>query len=531
MENRPIDSAEPERRPIRFWHADKLVELDQVPPTLTVLEWLRETATCTGVKEGCAEGDCGACTVSVTRLDAQGGLQVQAVNACIQFVATLDGKQLTTAQDLAPAACMHPVQQALVDHHGSQCGFCTPGFVMSLHALYETRRASDDRRVTRAQAIEAVSGNLCRCTGYRPILDAAQAMCNGPWAGADPATLRERLLQIAPQTDTVFGGQPVASAYPGHGEGRFFAPRTLASFAALRMQLPDSRIVAGATDVGLWVTKQHRQLGDVLWIPAVTELDTVVEVNDARSAELWGEATACLEIGAAVSVSRAWSVLTPHLPECSAYFDRFASRPVRNAATLVGNLANGSPIGDAPALLIALGATLVLHRGGQERTLALEDFYLGYQKNALAAGEFVRAVRVPLPGDDVKLGAWKVSKRLEQDITAVAIVTAVQLAQDRVARVRIGVGGMAAVPSRAPLAEQAWIGAVVGGQHMPAEVLAAMAAIRQEFTPLDDMRASAAYRSEVAANLLHRSWLRLAGAAPAARSLAGLEPILVEASA
>lgn len=529
-------------RPIRFWHGDTLVTLDQVPPTLTVLEWLREGAGCAAVKEGCAEGDCGACTVAVTSLDTEGEPQVRAVNACIQFVATLDGKIVQTAQDIAPAQVLHPVQQAMVDCHGSQCGFCTPGFVMSMYALYEDKRAAGDCAVSRDEAIHTISGNLCRCTGYRPIVDAARGMCKGVWQGPDRGVVRDRLMQLATVEDAVFGlTESVDARFPGHAAGRFFAPRTLASFAALRAEHPASRIVAGSTDVGLWVTKQHKKIGDVLWVGGVAELDTMLDVTDPNAVACWGEGTASIEVGAAVSLSRAWAALRPHFPDCGEYFERFASTPVRNAGTLVGNVANGSPIGDCPPWLIALGASVVLHRAGVERIVALDDFYTGYQKNILQPGEFVRAVRVPLPGADVKVNAWKVSKRYEQDITAVALVSAIQVVDGCVARVRIGVGGMAAVPSRAPLTEAALIGAPVPQSassavvqaDLPTQVGAAMQALRSEFKPLDDLRASAAYRSEVAANLVLRSWLGLRAVhdVPPALILSELLPVLVEASA
>ncbi|WP_299451353.1 xanthine dehydrogenase small subunit [uncultured Pigmentiphaga sp.] len=514
-------------RPVRFWHGRRRVELDGLPPALTVLEWLREAAGCCAVKEGCAEGDCGACTVAVTDLDASGRPRTRAINACIQPVATLDGKVLVTAGDIGAPGALHPVQQAMVDCHGSQCGFCTPGIVMSLYALYETKRRAGDACVTRAEAVRALSGNLCRCTGYRPILDAAQAMCRPPWQGEPEDELKGRLEQVATD-DGAWMPAEAKAGFDGHGRGRFFAPRTLAQFAALRAAWPESRIVAGSTDVGLWVTKQHRSLGDLLWIGGVRELAVIGRMErDPIATERWGKETASLEIGAAVTVSEAWDALAPLFPDCAEYFDRFASVPVRNGATLVGNLANGSPIGDAAPWLIALGGSVVLHRQGTERVLPLTEFYLGYQKNALQRGEFVRAVRVPIPGPDVAVHAWKLSKRPEQDISAVAVATALRVEGGRIAAAGIGVGGMAAVSSRASNTERALVGLAVDrlGSRDSAEMRRVWQTMHDEFEPIDDHRASAAYRRRAAANLVLRSCLGLAGGAGVLRigSLAPLE--------
>lgn len=508
-------------RPVRFWHGPRLVELGGLPPALTVLEWLREQAGCHAAKEGCAEGDCGACTVAVTDLDVAGNLRVRAINACIQPVAALDGKLLATAGDIGEPGALHPVQAAMVAHHGSQCGFCTPGIVMSLYAMYEGRRLADDAAVCREDAVRALSGNLCRCTGYRPILDAAQAMCAPGWQGETADGMRERLAQVAPGPQAWTPGE-TAQGFDGHARGRFLAPRTLAQLAALRAAHPDSRIVAGATDVGLWVTKHHRALGDVLWIGGVPELAAIDCIGrDPLASSRWDGEVPCLEIGAAVSVEDAWRALTPHLAACADYFDRFASVPVRNSATLAGNVANGSPIGDTAPLLIALGGSIVLHRQGRERVLPLTDFYHGYQKNDLRPGEFIRAVRVPLPGADVAVHAWKLSKRIEQDISAVALATALRVQGGRIVAAGVGVGGMAAVSSRATRTEQALLGLRV---DVPAASLrdsagmrAAWQAMHDEFDPLDDLRASAAYRRQAAANLLLRSCLQLARQAPATR--------------
>ncbi|MED5617806.1 xanthine dehydrogenase small subunit [Ideonella sp. BN130291] len=481
-------------RTIRFVHRGRTVSVSGIAPTRTVLDWLREDARCTGTKEGCAEGDCGACTVIVAeRSDAPGnvgGLQLKTVNACIQFMPALDGKALLTVEDvtaLGDGAQLHPVQQAMVDCHGSQCGFCTPGFVMSMAASYE-RHCQARTRPSRAELADELAGNLCRCTGYRPILDAGQRMFELPQRRLPVESLREQLnaLQAEPPLSYEFDGR------------RFWAPRTLAEFAALREQQPQARLMAGCTDIGLWVNKQFRELGDILFIGDVAELRRI-ETHDAQ-----------LRIGAAVSLEDGWATLVQHWPQLQAMWLRFASPPVRHAGTLVGNLANGSPIGDGAPVLMALGATLLLRRGTQQRRLPLEAFYLGYMKNALQPGEFIEAVEVPLPTASQRMRAYKVSKRFDSDISAVAAGLSIELDGDIVRSARFAFGGMAAVVQRAAGAEQ-----VVQGQPWnEATLTAALQALAADFQPLTDLRASAAYRTHVVGQLLRRFWLETRPAAP-----------------
>ncbi len=489
-------------RPIRFFHRGAIAEVNPdagTLPTRTVLEWLREDRRCTGTKEGCAEGDCGACTVVVGSLDEGGGVRLEPVNACIRFLPTLDGKALFTVEDLAAAGAgpgralpaLHPVQQAMVDCHGSQCGFCTPGFVMSLWACYERHRAAGTRP-TRQQLADDLSGNLCRCTGYRPILDAGQRMFDTAPAAAprlDPAPAIAALRALA--TDP-----------PLHTANGFHAPRTVDELAALRVAHPDAQLVAGATDVGLWVTKRLRVLPQVLHTGEVAGLRRIEEARGV------------LRIGAAASLEAAWGALAARWPALRDMWLRFASLPVRHAGTMGGNVANGSPIGDSAPVLIALDAALVLRRGGAVRRLALEDFYLAYMKNALAPGEFVEAIEVPLPADAAALRAYKISKRFDSDISAVSTGLWLQLDGDRVREVRLAFGGMAAVVRRAAAAEAAlrgrcWDEAALG---------AAQAALASDFTPLTDMRASAGYRMQVAQNLLRRFWLETRPDAPLAEA-------------
>ena len=462
-------------RPIRFFHRGRVVEIAQPAPTRTVLEWLREDQRCTGTKEGCAEGDCGACTVVVGELDTQGALQLKPVNACIQFLPTLDGKALFTVEDVKQGAALHPVQQAMVQCHGSQCGFCTPGFVMSMWAGYERHQAAGTVP-TRQQLADDVSGNLCRCTGYKPILDAGQRMFELPAVRLDAAPVREALAALA-------SDPPLAT--PG-----FHAPRTLAAFAALREAKPEARVLAGSTDIGLWVTKQFRDLGELIFIGEVAELKRIAIDGDT------------LRIGAGASLESAWQALAAEWPGLRDVWLRFASLPIRQAGTMGGNVANGSPIGDSAPVLMALGARIVLRRGERQREMPLAEFYVDYMKNRLEPGEFVEALAVPLDTAQ-QLRAYKISKRFDCDISAVCAGLSIVLEGERVARVRFAFGGMAATVKHAARAEAA----VLGQPWTEATLDAAVAALAQDFQPLSDMRASAAYRLQVAQNLLRRYWL------------------------
>ena len=482
---------------LRFVLGHRPHALPDVAPDRTLLDVLREDLRCTAVKEGCASGDCGACTVAVAEAEEGGRLHWRAINSCIRLAHSVEGMAVFTAEDIAgEGGRLHPAQRAMLECHGSQCGFCTPGFVMSLFALHRQR---DGAAVSRDEALHALSGNLCRCTGYRPILDAAQTMHHWPDVPLDESGLLQQLKLLAQD-----GWAPAADS-----ASNFYAtPTTLAELLRLRAAHPQALIAAGTTDVGLWVTKQHRRFGQIIDVTRVTELRRIE--RGAHS----------LSIGAAASLTEAFDALAESRPQLKPFFDRFAGLPVRESGTLGGNVANGSPIGDSMPLLIALGATLVLASTRGERTLPIEDFYLAYRKTALAPDEVLARIEVPQPTPHEWLRADKISKRFEDDISAVCLAVALQVEDGVIHSARIGAGGVAAVPARAIQTEAA----LAGQQCAEAIFDAAATVLEAEFKPLSDMRASSAYRRAVLGNLLRRGWQQ---SQPGALALADLtmEPL------
>jgi xanthine dehydrogenase small subunit len=472
------------RSEIRFLLNGDEVCLTDVRSDETLLDFLRIRRRLTGTKEGCAEGDCGACTVLVGRL-TPGGLVYETVNACIRFTASLDATHVVTVEALAAGGMLHPVQAALVEHHGSQCGFCTPGFVMSLYALWMRRPDASE-----AQIEKAIQGNLCRCTGYAPIIRAARAA-----AEADPA--RDPLVaERARVTERLAALKDGARVEIAKGEDRLILPGDVDDLARALAEHPDATIVAGATDVGLWVTKGFRSIRPAIF---VSHLDALHRIEDGPDG---------VSLGAAVSYSGAFPVLTARFPALRELWDRIGGEQVRNMGTIGGNIANGSPIGDTPPPFIALDARLRLRGPDGPRELPLEDFFIDYGKQDRRPSEFVESVFVPALPAGAHLAAYKVTKRLDEDITAVLGAFRLVLDGDRVADIRIAFGGMAGTPRRAREAE-----AALEGRAWDAAALAdATAALDRDFSPLSDWRASSEYRRLVARNLLRRFHLETTGA-------------------
>jgi xanthine dehydrogenase small subunit len=469
---------------IRFLLNGELREVAGADPTRTLLEWLREDARRTGTKEGCAEGDCGACTVVLGEL-IEGAMRWRAVNACILFLPVLDGRAVVTVEGLAKDGELHPVQRAMVETHGSQCGFCTPGFVMSLYALWLNGGEQDAGEIN-----DALAGNLCRCTGYGPIIAAAQAMGGRSDASEDAAVARQlKAMRREAMLELDF-----TDRFSGRRR-RYLAPRSADELAAVLGEHPEATVLAGGTDVGLWVTKQHRSL------------DVVVSLNEAADLRAVRETDEAVEIGAGARYSDVYGRLSALWPEFGEVLRRLGSTLIRNSGTLVGNIANGSPIGDTPPLLIALGATLTLRRGGETRSMPLEDYFIAYGKQDRAPGEFVQSVTVPKPAPGSVFKAWKISKRFDQDISAVCGAFQLRMDGDRIGEARIAFGGMAATPKRAAACEAALTGQVFD----EATLARALAALDSDFAPISDMRASAGYRAAAARGLLRKLWLETRG--------------------
>jgi xanthine dehydrogenase small subunit len=442
------------REAIDFFLNGERVSVRDADPRRTVLTWLREARRLVGTKEGCAEGDCGACTAVVSELDGAGKLRYLPVNTCIMSLGALDGRELITVEALE----QHPVQQAMVECHGSQCGFCTPGFVMALYAHYQAQ--GGDKR---DDLCDAIAGNLCRCTGYRPILD----------AGAQAVSRRGSLDKENEARCARLASLPRDSSLAQD----FFVPVSVAALAEFLLARPQATILAGGTDVGLLVTKQHKDLAEVAYTGRVAELKVLKEAKDH------------FEVGAAVTYADAFAALGSIHPDITELVRRLGAAQVRAAGTLAGNIANGSPIGDSMPVLLALGSTLKLQRGNATRDVALDEFYTGYRKSVLQPGEFIRSVRVPKLPAGARFGAYKVSKRLDQDISAVCGAFCIESGA-----VRFGFGGMAATPARAHKAEAAWAKGIE----------AACDALAEDFKPLSDQRASSWYRMTAAQGLLRK---------------------------
>jgi xanthine dehydrogenase small subunit len=477
------------RDTVRFLLAGRIEEIQNCDPTRTVLEFLREDKGLKGTKEGCAEGDCGACTVVVGELH-NGGIRYRAVNSCIQLLATLDGKQLLTVEDLAQASDkgeyeLHAVQRAMLEQHGSQCGFCTPGFVMSLFAMFHQ---DPEHAAERAGIDLGLAGNLCRCTGYAPIVRAAeQALTAGrsDRFTAQANIVVEKLRSIQDST-----------ALALNDAGRwFYAPRSVAELCGLREAHPQAVLVAGATDLGLKVTKQNLRPGAVIYLGCIDELQQIVDDGEY------------LSIGATVTYTDATGAIAARYPAFLPLIRLIGGAQVRNAGTIGGNIANGSPIGDMPPGLIAAGAKLVLQSSTRQRCIDLEDYFISYGKQDLRAGEWVARILLPLPPANQLFSIYKISKRFEQDISAVCGAFAIELGDARVKSARICFGGMAETPKRATHCELA----LSGETWDAATINKAMHALTEDYTPLTDMRASAAYRMRVAQNLLQRFFLEHTG--------------------
>ena len=471
----PIAAAEKMRGAISFFLNGKLRTLREVSTTQTLLRYLRDDEKLCGTKEGCAEGDCGACTVMISRLSGDGEVKREAVNACIRFMPSLEGVSVTTVEALSNnASAPHPVQQSMINHHASQCGFCTPGFVMSLYTAYRNQRS-----LPQAAANDLLAGNLCRCTGYGPIINAAKEI-----GEISALTDQEKDNRAEKRLLESLQGEELIEIK--HAVGKAYLPANTDQLAQLYVEHPDATLIAGATDVGLWVTKQHRKLPVIIFLNRVNDLARMEVKSDA------------IHIGAAVSYSDAMGAISKAYPDLGELVRRIGAVQVRNAGTIGGNIANGSPIGDMPPALIALGATLVLRKGDKRRELPLEDFFIGYGRQDREPGEFIESIRLPVSDEAAHFRCYKISKRFDQDISAICGCFNIVVRDSVVVSARIAFGGMAEIPKRARAVEAA----LLGQPWTRTTIESAMSAFAVDYTPISDMRASADYRLQAARNIL-----------------------------
>lgn len=465
------------RNVLRFYLGDIRHEVSACTPTLGLLEWLRLDQRLRGTKEGCNEGDCGACTVVIGNLDGS-RLVYRAVNSCITFLANLDGCHILTIEHLRTGSGLNPVQRAMVDMHASQCGFCTPGIVMSLFALWLNEASPSIDRIE-----DAMAGNLCRCTGYRPIIDAAALLYRTNDRKSDPFIEASSAVEAKLKA---LGDEDIL--HLNSAQGDFYAPVTLDDLIDLYSNKPNATLTAGTTDVGLWVTKGMQDLNPVISLSRVTALKTVEDHAEH------------IRFGAMVSLASVYKHLGALHPHIAELLRRFGSEQIRNSGTIGGNIGNGSPIGDLAPLLIAMGATMTLRASGTSRILPLEKFFVDYKIQDRRTSEFIESIAVPKLAENEVLHVSKISKRFDEDISTVCGAFWLQISKNMIVSARIAFGGMAAIPKRSYAAEAELIGNV-WSQEIANN---AANALVLDLAPLTDFRATKNYRSAVAANLVRR---------------------------
>jgi len=487
---------------IKFLLNDQLICLTDVDPNLMVLQYLREQQSLIGTKEGCGSGDCGACTVVVAELNTdksnseKNDLNYKSINACITFVGNLHGKQLITVEHLNQTKPnkttnqLHPVQQCMVDNHASQCGFCTPGIVMSCFALHKNNSTPN-----REEVVEALAGNLCRCTGYRPIIDAAMQSTSNSSINKTEDSFTDSYQETIIKLEKINNIESLNFEY---NDRSYFAPKNTDQLSEHLLSHPHATLFSGGTDLALTVTQNLDEIADLVYLGNVIELN---EINESSKE---------ITIGSAVPYSGFKLLLENVYPELGEMIERIGSAQIRNTGTLGGNIGNASPIGDMPPALIALDARMTLQLGNDIREISVEDYFVGYKQTVLKKSEFIKSIIINKPRPNQILKIYKISKRFDDDISAVLVAMSIELGDGLVKKglvnnIRIAFGGMAEMPKRAKNCEDA----LSGKKFDQENVDIAKQALGNDFSPLSDVRASADYRMKVAQNIIQKFYFEI----------------------
>ena len=464
---------------IDFVYQNKIIKIKNPDSNETLLNYVRTKLKKTGTKEGCAEGGCGACTVVLGELKKD-EINYKAINSCITFLPTLQGKQLILVEDLiSKEGLLHPVQQAMVNYHGSQCGFCTPGFIMSLFSMYKSNSKFRDIDIK-----DSIAGNLCRCTGYQPIIKAAKSLKNknkNDQFSKNKNNIINLLKKINNKSLTIY-----------YKEKKYFAPRYITELKKILKKNENVNFLSGGTDLSLVVTKERKDINSIVYMNSIRELQYIKNNNKY------------IEVGASTPLIELEYYIKNYYPDFTKILKRYGSPQIRNVATVAGNIATASPIGDCLPLLISLNAKVVLQDFRKEKVFFLDDFFINYRKTKLKKGQFIHSIRIPLPKDNT-FRAYKISKRFDDDISSVCAAFNLEIKKNKIQSVRIAYGGMAAIPKRAKYCEKI----LLNSQVTDAIINKAKKALEKDFQPISDMRASRLYRIEVAKNLLEKFYAEI----------------------
>tara|TARA_Y100000817_G_C16849592_1_gene541499 strand:+ start:721 stop:2157 length:1437 start_codon:yes stop_codon:yes gene_type:complete len=464
---------------IEFIFNNKIIKISNPDSNETILNFVRQKLKKPGTKEGCAEGGCGACTIVLGEL-IDNNIKYKAINACIAFLPTLNGKQLILVEDLISSeGKLHPVQKAMVKFHGSQCGFCTPGFVMSMFAMYKNNKYFDDEIIN-----DSIAGNLCRCTGYRPIIDAAKSLNNK--SDNDQFTKDKRkIINLLKKIK-------IKNIAIENENKKYFAPKKVIELKKLLKKIPEAKLLSGGTDLSLEVTKNRNELNKIIYLNAIKELDFIKKKNNE------------LEIGAGTSLIKFEKYIKKYYPDFNNILKRYGSVQIRNVGTIAGNIATASPIGDTLPLLLSLDAKVIIDGTKGKEIISLNNFFVSYRKTKLKKGQFIYSVKIPIYKKNI-FKAYKISKRYDDDISSVCGSFNIEIDKKRIKKIKIAYGGMSAVPKRAKNVEKI----LINSNFSEKTINKAINNLSRDFKPIDDMRASKSYRMEVAKNLLVKCFLEV----------------------